>query len=191
MAVTEITVIDADGNPQVIALPVVRQVGGLTKIAAAGLTRPSDATAYALGDIIANSTTAGSVTPLAIAAARVADGTGMVRKARLSTNNVAWLNNTIRLHLFKNSPISAAGDNATFASAVNGITAVHLGYIDVTLDQAFSDGVKGEGIPNMGSEIAFDASSGTQNIFGMMEARGPYTPASGQTFQAALEIFQD
>jgi hypothetical protein len=191
MAVTEITVKDASGDPQVVALPVVRQVAGLTKIAGASLTRPANTTAYALGDLIANSATAGSVTPLAIAAARENDATGMLRKVRLSTDNVAWANNTVRVHLFKNSPTSTVGDNGVFAAAINGVASIHLGYFDVIFDQVFSDGVKGEGVPNTGGEINFDPAAGTQNIYALIEVRGAYTPTSGQAFALAVEVLQN
>lgn len=170
-------------DPQVSVGPAV--------IVTATLTRPADTATYGTGDLIANSTSAGSVSPIAIAAARANGATGMVRKVRLATSNTAWANNTVRVHLFRSAPTSSAGDNGVFAGSVNGIAAVHLGYFDVTFDAAFSDGVKGEAVPNVGSEINFDPASGTANIYALLEVRGPYAPASGQTFALALEVLQN
>ncbi|MCX5478441.1 hypothetical protein OSH08_05465 [Kaistia geumhonensis] len=164
---------------------------GPAKIVTATLTRPADTAVYATGDLIANSTTAGSVAPMALAVARTNDVTGMVRKVRLATSNAAWANNTVRVHLFRSVPTSAVGDNGAFSGAVNGIASVHLGYFDVTFDVAFSDGAKGEGAPNAGSEINFEPAAGTANIYALLEVRGAYTPASGQTFALALEVLQN
>lgn len=166
-------------------------VVGLSKVATATLTRPADTTAYASGDLIANSVTAGSVVPLSLTVARANDTTGMVRKLRGSTSNVAWLGNTVRHHLFKLLPTTTVGDNGVFAGAVNGVASVHIGYADITYDQLFSDGVKGEGVPNVGSEFNFEPSTGTQNIFALLEARGAYAPASAQTFALAAEVLQN
>lgn len=166
-------------------------VVGISKTATATLTRPADTNVYANGDLIANSTTAGLVVPVALVVARANDTTGMVRKVRLSTSNVAWAGFTVRVHPFKAAPTSTVGDNGVFSGSISGVAAVHLGYADVTFDQTFSDGVKGEGVPNVGSEFNFEPSIGTQNIFALLEVRGAYTPASGQTFTLAAEVLQN
>lgn len=166
-------------------------VGGAIKIASASFTRPADTNAYVSGDIIANSVTAGSVTPMVLAVARLADATFSIPRVRLSISDTAWAGATVRVHLFKNSPTTAAGDNVAFSGAVNGIAAVHLGYVDVYLDETFSDGVKGEGVPNAGSAISGDPSSGTVNIFAILETRSAVNPASGSTFTVAAEVLQN
>lgn len=164
--------------------------GGLTAVVTATFNRPANTTAYASGQLVANSTTAGSVLPLALAVARVNAGTGAIRRVRLSTNKTGLAGTEVfRVHLFKSTPTVANGDNGAFS--VNGVAAIHLGIFDVTLDRVFSDGSKGVAAPIVGSEILFDAGAGTQNIFALIEARGAYTPANGETFVLALEVMRD
>lgn len=59
----------------------IGRVGGTTRRARAGFTRPSSATDYAAGDLIANSATAASVTPLVFDVARIASGSGRISGA--------------------------------------------------------------------------------------------------------------
>ena len=44
------------------------------------------------------------------------------------------------------------------------------------------------GAPGAGSEISFVAAATT--IYGLLEARAAYTPASGETFTCELELEQ-
>lgn len=172
----------------------VGKVGGESAVVTATFNRPADTTAYVSGDLVANSTTAGSVTPMSFAAARINAGTGLVRRARLSTSKTGLAGTeAFRLHLFKNDPSLSTGitngDNGAFT--VKGVLAIHLGYIDINLSSVFSDGAKGIGVPAVGSDILFDAGASTTNIYGLLEARGAYTPASGETFTVALEVMRD
>jgi len=166
------------------------EVGGNSAIVGGNFNRPADTTPYSIGDVVANSTTAGSVVPIPIAAARKNAGTGRILRARLSKTS-ATIGSIFRVHFFKTAPTSTAGDNAAFASAVTGVAALHLGYVDITMDQAFSDGAKGIGVAAVGSFITFDAAAGTQNIFALIEARTAYTPTSGETFTLAVEVDRD
>lgn len=170
---------------------VIGKVGGIADVPSGSVTRPADTAVYATGDLIANATAAGSMAPIAIAAARVNGGTGVIRKVRLSTSNAAWANNTVRVHLFRGAPTSSVGDNGVFSGNIAGIAAVPLGYADVTFDRAFSDGAAGEGAINVGADTTFKAAGGTTNIYALLEVRGAYAPASGQTFTVALEVLQD
>lgn len=156
----------------------------------ATFTRPANTTAYASGQLVANSVTAGSVVPMQFSAARVAAGTGMVRRARISTSKTGLAGTeVIRLHLFKLLPTPVNGDGAAFS--VNGIAAIHIGYFDVTMDRVFTDGSKGFGVPAVGSEITFDAAAGSQIIYGLLEARGTFTLDSAGTLNVALEVLRD
>lgn len=148
-------------------------------VASGTLTRPADATAYASGDLVANSTTAGSVT--AIALANLCNGPGQsaqVRRVRLKTSSVNVTNGAFRVHLFSSATITAAnGDNAAFS--VSG-AANYLGQVDVTLAQAFTDGAFGVAT----TEINL---YGVASVYALLEARGAYTPTSGGTFTVSLE----
>lgn len=155
-------------------------------VAASQMMRPADTTAYAVGDLVANSTTAGSVTPLTFAVNR--SGTtglgGMIRRAKLKTSNVSLTSASFRLHLYSASPTVANGDNGAWSSSG---AATYLGAIDFTLVRAFTDGAAGWSTVLEGQEINFT----TDNVYGLLEARDTYTPASAQTFDVALEVLQN
>jgi hypothetical protein len=169
----------------------IGQVGGESVVAVAAFSRPAGALAYAAGQLAANSATPASVTPLSLAVARKNGGAGMVRRLRLSSSAAASLGASFRVHLFRTAPVSTAGDGGVFAGAVNGVAASHLGHADVTLDLAFSDGAKGVAGPACGSEILFDCAAGSTAIHALIEARGPWAAAAGETLTLALEVLRD
>lgn len=164
----------------------VGKVGGVTAEVSANFTRPADTTAYASGDLVANSTTAGSVTPLSFTVARVAAGSGSIRRARIKKSGTSVTNTAFRLHLFAASPTVTNGDNGALLTTHSG----WIGSIDVNAMLAFSDAAAGNGTPNSGSEVAFKLASG-QVLFGLLEARGAYTPTSAEVFTITLETYQD
>jgi hypothetical protein len=169
----------------------VGEVGGNTVVATANFTRPADTNAYAVGDLVANSTTAGSVLPMSLIVARKNAGTGRVLRARLAKTSASLTNASFRVHLFKTAPATTPGDNAAFAAAVSGVAAVYLGYVDVTMDVAFTDGAKGFGALASGPCISFDAPAGVMTMAALIEARAAYTPGSAETFTLALEVDRD
>lgn len=167
-------------------------IGGKSVRAAASLmTRPSDTTAYASGDLVANSTTAASVTPLSFTAARANDTTGVIRRAKIRKSGTSVTNAQFRLHLYAADPSASTGitngDNGAWLTK----EASYLGAIDITVDRVFSDFSTGNGVPINGSEITFAPASGTQTVYGLLEARAAYTPGNAETFLVTLEVFQD
>lgn len=148
-------------------------------------TRPADTTAYASGDLVANSTTAGSVTPLSWTAARVATGNFFIRRTRLTTSNTAITNASFRIHFYTSSPTPSNGDNGAWLTNMSG----WVGAMDITLNEVFTDGAMGVGVPNTGSEIAVALPS-SQTLYALIEARAAYTPTSGGTFTVVPEIYQ-
>lgn len=181
---------DASGRLQTVAAAGenhIGEVGGRIATPSANFTRPSDTTAYASGDLVANSTTAGSVTPLSWTAARVAAGSFMVRRVRLRKSGTSTANASFRVHLYSASPTPANGDNGAWST--DGV-ANYLGSVDVTVDKAFTDGAQGIGTPGAGSEISVALASG-QTIYGLVEARAGYTPASAEVFTVVLECLQN
>lgn len=166
-------------------LPVA--AGRVVVVTAPTMTRPADTTQYSTGDLVANSTTAGSVVPLEF---DVGGGSGMVRKIRIRTNRTSGgtTNAMLRLHLYRAAPTAASGDNGAFSTNQ---AAAYLGAFDVTVDRQFTDGAAGNGLPLAGSEIGFQLPAGTTSLRGLLEARAAYTPASGEQFTAALEIIKD
>lgn len=172
----------------------IGEVGGLIKLISAAFARPNDTTAYAVGDLIANSTAAGSVVPLTLAVARSADKSAMIRKLHLKVDGTAWMNATIRVHLFRNQPVPTVGDNGVFnASGVLATTeASYLGYTDVPIIAQFTDPfVKGFGTPTFGSEWNVEPKVTTANVYALLEARTAVTPAALKNFTLTAEVHQN
>jgi len=124
---------------------------GVSAVATATFTRPADTTAYTAGDLIANSTTAGSVVPLALPVARVAGGTGIIRAIRLKASGAGAAGATVRVHLYRQSPTVTNGDNGVWLTTES----EYVGSVDVTLDRTFSDAVKGTVGPGSGADFVF------------------------------------
>jgi hypothetical protein len=165
-------------------------VAGNYTAASGNFTRPANTTAYSSGQIIANNTTAGSCSPITLTVARANNTTGAIRRVSLKVNDSAWLNATVRVHLFQDSPTYSAGDGGTLTG--NLTESGYLGYCDVTIDRSFaSTTVKGRGVPDVGAEINFTPSSGTQNIFAVLEARSAVTPAASKVFTVTAEAMQN
>jgi len=156
----------------------------MISLVSATFTRPADTTAYASGDLVANSTTAGSVVPMTFALSDLGRG-GMIRRCRIRKSGTSVTSASFRLHLYTTASITCAnGDNGAWSTnqAVN-----YVGAFDITVDRAFTDGASGNGVPLVGNEINF----GLNNYYGLLEARGAYTPANGEVFTVELEVLKD
>lgn len=176
---------NSGGTASASSLPVI--AGGYTTIAGGTFTRPANTTAYASGQLVANSTTAGSVVPITITgASRATAGTGMIRRVRLSKSSTGLTNAQFRVHVYRDLPTVTNGDGGAWLTTHS----TYIGCFDVTMDKAFTDAAKGTGAPCVGSEINFDT-SGSANLYSLIEARAAYTPVSAETFTAAFEILQN
>lgn len=173
-------------NDSATAIPVA----GVLATPSATFTRPADITAYASGDLVADSVTAASVVAMSWAASRVAAGSIMIRRARVKKSGTSVTTASFRLHLYSTDPALSSGitngDNGAWVTKHAG----YLGSMDVTVDKAFSDAAAGVAIPNSGSEISVKLASGS-TIYGLLEARSVYTPASAEVFTIELEVLQN
>jgi hypothetical protein len=159
----------------------------LAIVSGAPFTRPNDTTAYASGDLVANSVTAASVVPITLTVASAIDALFRIRRVRLKKSGVVITNASFRVHFYRNTPgVPAGGDNAAWSTAEAG----YLGSIDVTVDKAFTDGAKGFASATIGAEIIAQPTSGAATIFALLEARGAYTPAAQEIFTIEAEIEQ-
>jgi hypothetical protein len=161
-------------------------------VGGSSFVRPANTTAYASGQLVANSTTAGSVVPVTAALARQNAGSGLITGVRLSKTSNGITGASFRVHFFKSLPTVTVGDGGVLATAYNGIAAIEIGYADVTMDMAYSDGAKGfaGGLKNSDGtfrQAFFDTNAGTNALYALVEARGAYTPVSGETFTVAVE----
>lgn len=146
---------------------------------------------YASGQILMQSATAGSCAAIAVAVGRANDKTGMIRRLRLKSTDIAnFAGKSVRAHVFKDNPTFTNGDGGNFAGGLS--ESNYLGYFDVTFDQTFSDMVKGIAAPSVGSEINFEPSAGTQNVFIVYEARSAITSAgTTKTITPVFEVLQN
>lgn len=151
---------------------------------------PNSAATYAIGDLIANSATAGSVTPMSFAnVARVAAGAASVIKARMTKTGTGIVGASFTLHLYGASPTVTNGDDGVWLSNQ---AATYLGGFEFNLANAkvFSDGVSVNGITQTGYPVTVDLASGT-TIYGLLEARGAYVRTAAETFTITLEVEQE
>lgn len=147
------------------------------------LTRPADTIPYAAGDLIANSTTAGSVAPIQFAnAARTPAGVLRIERVRLQKSTTSLTNAAFRVHFYSATVTPANGDNGAWSTP----RASYIGAIDVTMDRALSDGAQGSGVPLVGPAITCRPNAGT-TLFALLESRAAYTPGNAEQFVVTLE----
>ena len=151
----------------------------IVDITSTTITRPADTTAYASGDLVANSTTAGSVTPFVF---RIPYGQGlMIHRVGLTRSDTDVANASFRVHFYKDSPTVTNGDNGAWLSIIAG----HQGSVDVVgTSPAFSAGARAFGVYVNNSVYAplWVLADVDRYLYALLEARAAYTPASAETF---------
>ena len=163
-------------------------VGAPLRHALVTRTRPSNVTAYAANDVIAD--TESSPTLITFAnAAREDGGSGYVVAARLTTNQDTF-DTPVRLHLYHDAP-TAIADNAAMA-----VLAADAGKKIGTLD--FSTPASGEASASDAAEAAsgldgglrlpFTCESDSNDLYGILETLEGFTPVSAQTFAVELVV---
>jgi hypothetical protein len=155
----------------------------LISVVNSNFTRPADTTAYASGDLVANSTTAGSVTPLSFTIWRAGAGQTIIQRARLAKSGTSTTSAAFRIHFYQATQTVTNGDNGAWLSTG---AQDYLGNIDIAAMFAFSDGANGFGAAAAGAEMRFRFATGN-TLYCLLEARGAYTPASAEVFTLYLE----
>jgi len=152
----------------------------------ASLTRPADTTQYAVGDVVADSTT---VPGLMIFenASRIAGCGGRVTGAKCSKNTATVTNAQFRLYLY-NAPITAIADNAQHA-LLWANRAKRIGYIDFLLATSGTGSDCAEDI-QQGLNLEFIPQADTKTIYGILVALAAYTPGSADQLAVELRIEQ-
>jgi hypothetical protein len=172
-------------------------MGGLTKAPSSILTRPADTTPYAAGDLIASSTTAGSIVVPSFAAVRAAGRTSLIRGGRLVSNVTTGWGVLLSIDLFLASAAAAGapthtnGDNGAYTIATG--AARWLGRMTGTLIQ-FTDGAAGPLTCSGVNEIPVDFTAEDAYLVYWTLAVGAAmtpTPISGQTFTLYPTLFLD
>lgn len=168
-------------------MPTTEQYRLDAVIASNTITRPADTTQYASGDLIADTTTAASVTPFSFAGAVKTPGRSIrIERIKVRTSNTSLTNASFRIWLFYTSPTVTNGDNGALTG---NLTSAVIGSLDVTLNRAWADGASGTATPTFGNAMLVELNAGS-TMYALMEAQAAYTPTSAQTFSLELEGYR-
>lgn len=164
------------------------------KISSDSFTRPSNTTQYSALDLVANSVTAGSVVPLTfLNCAKSNDRPLMVRRATiLLAGTTTITSSTFNLHLFNVIPTFVTnGDNDPISTNVATGVAGYVGtLVNTNACVAVADGIFGQMIPVVGSEINCVPVSGAKTLYGVLTTVSTYTPISAGVITVNLECRQ-
>jgi hypothetical protein len=152
-------------------------------------------TPYTDGDLIANSTSAGSVVPLAWTVARAAGGSVSIVRARLKKSSTTIFEAVMRLHLYNQSPTPAHGDGGLWLTPASGYIGSFTFDFRGVNSRVFTDSAKVIATPDVGA-LQIVETVASQNVYGLLEYMAPasgdtYTPASAEVFTVSLEVTQN
>lgn len=171
--------------------PPIQVLNGRPYMAAAAFVRPANTTQYAANELVANSATAGSVTPMTFAIGELGQNRPIVfTQARIWKTNATLTSANFRLHLFKTIPTVTGGDNAAFSIAtqadtwIGSLSGLMAGPVAVL--PAINAGI-GMLSPDGGvAALETVLGSGESSIYGLLETLATYTPTSAETFTINL-----
>lgn len=158
----------------------------------ARFTRPANTSAYASGDQVSNSTSAASsdyqIFPLP-------QGVRALKAKKLtavkSTTNVT--NAVFRLHLLSALPTANIADNDVLSTLALASSDYYIGYFDFTYAVTLGGFALVSAAPAIGAEMLLvpdantDPADTIRNCYGVLEARGAYTPGSQEVFTLTIE----
>lgn len=137
-------------------------------------TRPANTTAYTAGDLVANNTTAGSVSPFTCRFSE-ASGPLWLRSVTLRKSQASSLNANFRLWFLNASPTVSNGDNGAIAGDFLSTVLFEPILLDTTTV------LSGGGA--IGTSMFDDGMLPlTAPVYVLLEAMAAYAPASGETF---------
>lgn len=153
-------------------------------ILTASFTRPSNTDAYAVNDAVSNSTSAPTILTFANAA-RANGGSGYIVKAELETDQATCVAG-FRLHLFTTS-VTPVNDNAAYLSQwVN--LAVRVGHLDFLTVSQEGTGSTSAFCLWSGAPLLYVCDAADTALYGLLETKSVFTPASGQNFSIKLGV---
>jgi hypothetical protein len=163
----------------------VGEVGGRGVSVAVEFVRPADTNAYAVNDVVSDSTSATTVQALANFA-RVNGGTGYVTGARLTTDKKS-VTARFRVHLFNASNPTVAADNVAM-KRLYADESKYLGSFDLPAMSTPADTTNSTDsvAADLTIRVPFVAGGATRSIYYVLETLDAFTPASGQKFTLRL-----
>ena len=165
--------------------------GGRTVTVDASFTRPGDTSAYAPGDVVNNSTSAGTVLTFTNVV-RKAGGSGVILNALLIDGASQATKLDCELFLF-DTTLTADNDNSPF-TPTDAELGTCVGVIDFGASPFLGDATVGAGgncVYSAGGLNLPIVAVGGQSLFGVLVARNAYTPTNAETFRVRLSVLQD
>ncbi len=152
----------------------------------ASFTRPADTTQYASGDLVANNTTAGSVTLLSWDFGTLGAGDGIWLRRLLATKSDPDITGaSFRLWLHNDSAVTFSnGDNGALAIASSTLPIANVSKgqpIDFDFDFTLT-GAGDVGVATWDTGLIWLPPV----VYGFLEARGTYTPGNAEVFTIYL-----
>lgn len=175
---------DVNGREMVYTAP-------LLKVVAASKTRPNDTTAYAAGDVINESTSAGTTWTFA-EVVRTPGGTGTIK--RVFIDDSAYVATNLSCELFlSTAAITADNDNATFTPTDAEMqTVVAVIPVSTAYPGDLTSGAGGNSLLSSAAvDIPFKCAAGSTTLYGVLVARNAYVPVGQEVFRVRVIIQQD
>lgn len=152
-------------------------------------TRPANTTAYAAGQVMAESTSAGTVWTFANCA-RINQGTGTITSAELADSLSQVTHLQANLYLFSVAPTTTINDAQvwapTYAELQNCVGVLQL------ISWYGSTSTSGASILASYDEIRkFVCAAASTTLYGVLVATNAYTPGNAETLNLTLGIEQD
>ena len=142
-------------------------------------TRPGDTTAYAAGDLVANSTTAGSVSPMSWQC-QGPYRSWLIQRVSLRKSTTTTTNASFRLHLFSASPTVTNGDNGALAGNwSDSVVQTYIGTVSLTATDGGFVGM----VPEDGYQPITDSI-----VYGLLSATAAYAPGNAEVFKVTLGL---
>ena len=160
-------------------------VDGKAYEAAATITRPSDSTAYAAGDVVGDAAGSAIIT---LANIGPSNGFVLIHSVALlfSDSSVPANMAAFRVHFYTSSP-TAIVDNAAF-DLVGSDRARYAGFVELSKPLALGSSLYQQNDPPARMVRLLP---GSTSLFALIETRGGYQPVSGSTVRlsvSALEV---
>lgn len=189
--------VGSDGDPHIPAHTVAAgeahlgEVGGRTVKVNSSFTRPSDTTAYAAGDALADSTSAPTVNTITNAA-RINAGSGVILNATLIDSAAVATAGSFEAWIF-DTTWTPDNDNAVFTptdaelATLVCIVPFNVSYVGDATVGAGGNRVYQSDPVNRG----FVCGAASRNLFWVLVLRNAFTPVSAEIFTLRLTILQD
>ena len=145
----------------------------------ASFTRPDNTTAYADNDLVANDTTAASVTPLTF---KLGNGGNHIVAIRIEKSDASDVSNAdFSINFYGESPTVANGDNGAISTDISDkIATIDIGAMAAATDDAFCQINFGD------TDFTGGLFTGKKTVYALLEANAAYGPTAEEVFTVYL-----